>query len=212
MAKLLYQGHGSYRVVSKDGLVIYVDPYAGVGYDLSADIVLVTHEHADHNDLSLINKKKDCRILRAADMLVHGKYRKLEINGVMIEAVPAYNENHKRDCCVGYIITIDGIKIYASGDTSYTDFMQAKLSQAEIDYALLPIDGIFNMDVKEAEKCAKIINPRHTIPIHTSPVNKPSRLDKSGVSVPFDLKKAESLDVEGRIIMRPADEIELFGK
>ena len=115
MAKLLYQGHGSYRVVSKDGLVIYVDPYAGVGYDLRADIVLVTHEHADHNDLSLINKKRDCRILRAADMLVDGKYRKLEINGVIIEAVPAYNENHKRDCCVGYIITIDGMRIVFDG-------------------------------------------------------------------------------------------------
>lgn len=212
MAKLLYQGHGSYRIVSKDGIVIYVDPFAGDGYDKSADIVLITHEHADHNNLSLVKRKEDCLVLRAADMLVNGTYQNTEIKGVNIQSVPAYNENHKRDCCVGYIITIDGIKIYASGDTSYTDYMQAKLSQEQLDYALLPIDGIFNMDVKEAEKCAKIINPRHTIPIHTSPVNKPARLDKSGVSVPFDLEKAESLDVEGRIIMRPTDEIELFGK
>jgi L-ascorbate metabolism protein UlaG (beta-lactamase superfamily) len=145
-------------------------------------------------------------------MLVNGKYQKTEIKGVKIHSVPAFNKSHGKDCCVGYIITIDGIKIYASGDTSYTDYMQAKLSQEEIDYALLPIDGIFNMDVKEAEKCAKIINSRHTIPIHTSPVNTPSRIENTGVSVAFDLEKAESLDVEGRIIMRPTEEIELFGK
>ena len=38
MAELLYQGHGSYRIVSNEGVVIYVDPYAGEGYDMPADI------------------------------------------------------------------------------------------------------------------------------------------------------------------------------
>ena len=48
MAKLLYQGHGSYRITADDGRVLYVDPYAGEGYDKPADIVLITHEHSDH--------------------------------------------------------------------------------------------------------------------------------------------------------------------
>jgi hypothetical protein len=42
MAKLYYQGHGSCRVTADDGRVIYVDPYAGGGYDKPADIILVT--------------------------------------------------------------------------------------------------------------------------------------------------------------------------
>ena len=50
MAKLLYQGHGSFRLVSEKGTVVYVDPYVGEGYDTEADLVLVTHEH-----LSLIH-------------------------------------------------------------------------------------------------------------------------------------------------------------
>ena len=49
MPKLLYQGHGSYRLTADDGRTIYVDPYAGGGYDLPADIILITHQHSDHN-------------------------------------------------------------------------------------------------------------------------------------------------------------------
>ena len=49
MPKLLYQGHGSYRLTADDGRIIYVDPYKGKGYDAPADIILVTHQHHDHN-------------------------------------------------------------------------------------------------------------------------------------------------------------------
>ena len=45
MAKLLYQGHGSYRITADDGRVLYVDPYDGEGYDKPADIVLITHDN-----------------------------------------------------------------------------------------------------------------------------------------------------------------------
>ena len=58
MGKLFYQGHGSYRLVSDQGIVIYVDPFAGAGYDLPADIVLITHEHPDHNNLSLLEQNQ----------------------------------------------------------------------------------------------------------------------------------------------------------
>ena len=58
MAKLYYQGHGSYRITAKDGRVIYIDPYAGDGYDLPADGILVTHQHHDHNKIELVTRKK----------------------------------------------------------------------------------------------------------------------------------------------------------
>jgi L-ascorbate metabolism protein UlaG (beta-lactamase superfamily) len=51
MAKLFYQGHGSFRLTAADGQVVYVDPYAGEGYDLPADLILVSHQHGDHNQL-----------------------------------------------------------------------------------------------------------------------------------------------------------------
>ena len=45
MAEILFQGHGSFRVTAGDGTVIYIDPYAGEGYDIPADMILVSHEH-----------------------------------------------------------------------------------------------------------------------------------------------------------------------
>lgn len=49
--------------MSNEGVVIYVDPYAGEGYDMPADIVIVTHEHSDHNQVDLVTLKDDGVIL-----------------------------------------------------------------------------------------------------------------------------------------------------
>ena len=94
MAELLYQGHGSYRIVSNEGVVIYVDPYAGEGYDMPADIVIVTHEHSDHNQVDLVTLKGDGVILRHGDLFVDGEYPIKKIKKVMIEGTPAENKNH----------------------------------------------------------------------------------------------------------------------
>jgi rhodanese-related sulfurtransferase len=67
MPKLFYQGHGSYRITAGDGTVIYIDPYAGDGYDVPADIILVTHQHGDHNQVQLCAQKPDCRIITNAE-------------------------------------------------------------------------------------------------------------------------------------------------
>lgn len=83
-------------------------------------------------------------------------------------AVPAYNRNHSREECVGYLITVDGVTLYAAGDTSTTDAMPG-FRELGLDYALLPGDGIYNMDIPEAVRCAELIGARHTIPIHLKP-------------------------------------------
>ena len=165
MAELLYQGHGSYRIVSNEGVVIYVDPYAGEGYDMPADIVIVTHEHSDHNQVDLVTLKDDGVILRHGDLFVGGEYPIKKIKKVMIEGTPAENKNHTREECVGFIMTVDGITLYGAGDTNYYPEME---SFNDLDYALLPVDGIYNMSAQEASRCAHVIDSRYFIPIHTS--------------------------------------------
>lgn len=166
MAELLYQGHGSYRIVSNEGVVIYVDPYAGEGYDMPADIVIVTHEHSDHNQVGLVTLKGDGVILRHGDLFVDDEYPIKKIKKVMIEGTPAENKNHTREECVGFIMTVDGITLYGAGDTNYYPEME---SFNDLDYALLPVDGIYNMSAQEASRCAHVIDSRYFIPIHTSP-------------------------------------------
>lgn len=196
MAKLLYQGHGSYRIMAADGMVIYVDPFAGEGYELPADLILVTHQHSDHNQTDLPAKKPDCKIITEKDALAGGRYNTFQIKGVAIESVEAYNKNHNRDSCVGYLITVDGIQIYAAGDTSTTEQMKT-FPTRNIDYALLPADGIYNMDLREASSCGDIINAKHSIPIHL----KPGAL--------FDRTRAEQFTGRNRLIIEPGEEITL---
>ena len=47
-ARLLYMGQASIRIVTIEGKVIYIDPFAGDQYDLAADLILITHGHRDH--------------------------------------------------------------------------------------------------------------------------------------------------------------------
>ena len=196
MTRLLYQGHGSFRLISKDGVVAYVDPYAGEGYDALADIILVTHQHGDHNQIDLPARKEGCALITEAEALSGGAHQTFSCGGIGIEAVEARNKNHDPKRCVGYLITIDGIKVYAAGDTSTTAQMAA-FADMEIDYALLPCDGVYNMDLKEAAACAELIGAKHNIPIHM----KPGEL--------FDRKRAEKFDAPNRLIVEAGEEIAL---
>ena len=197
MSKLFYQGHGSYRITTNEDVVIYVDPYIGDGYELEADIVLVTHEHSDHNRVELVKLKSDGVIIRQNNLRLGSIYNSTSIKGVSIEAVEAYNKNHNKACCVGYVLRFDGISLYVSGDTSMTEDMKYKLPSYNLDYALLPTDGIYNMDVYEAMECAKLINAKITIPIHMNP------------EALFDEEIAAKFDIDRKLIIRPDEEITL---
>ena len=206
MAKMLYQGHGSYRFTLDDGTVVYVDPFAGEGYDRPADLILVTHEHFDHNQVDKMPHASGCTIVRAAD--VHpspDEYLTLESHGVRITAVQAYNKNHPVDKCVGMLLELDGVTFYASGDTSMTDDMRSgKLAEAAVDYAVFPGDGFYNMDVAEASECAKLVAARHSIPVHLVPMDNPS--DPSQL---FSRERAEAFKAPGRIIVTLGETLDL---
>ena len=205
MAKMLYQGHGSYRFTLDDGTVVYVDPYAGEGYDAPADLVLVTHEHGDHNQVGKMPHAEGCTIVRAVD--VHpdaGTFLTVESHGVRASAVQAYNENHAPDECVGFVLEFDGVTFYAAGDTSMTDDMRSgKLEAIGIDYAVFPCDGFYNMDVDKASECARLVAACHSIPVHIVPVHDMAHPEL------FDRDRAEAFRAAGRIILEPGEEIEL---
>ncbi|MDR1565200.1 MAG: MBL fold metallo-hydrolase [Oscillospiraceae bacterium] len=218
MPKFCYQGHGSYRFTANDGLVIYVDPYAGGDftvkihkmlhpfpekykggdYTLPADLILVTHNHNDHNQIQLVTPKPSCRIITHEEALAGGKHNSFEIDSILIEAVEAGNLVHNPKRCVGYILTIDGVKIYCSGDTSKTKQMES-FAQKRLDYAILCGDGKFNMGLKEAAECAQIIGAKNNIIVHIA------------LGALFDRSKAERWQAPNKLIIEPGEEIEMMG-
>lgn len=159
-------GHASTKIKTGNGTVIYIDPFASGDYEEAADVILVTHQHDDHNHVSLVTKKDSTETITNAEALKDGNYNSFEVNGVKIEAVPAENSNHPRTECVGYIISFDGISVYHTGDTSYIDDMK-DLTSRKLTYAMYPIDGEYNMDAEEATKCANTVGAKHNIAMHS---------------------------------------------
>jgi len=188
--RLLYQGHASFRLVSKNGTVIYIDPAYGEGYDLPADIILVTHGHRDHNRIELVTKKKNCVVITNDEAQLNNKYNTFEIKDIKIEAVEAYMANHHRTIGVGYIITIDDIILYHSGDTGKTDQMET-FPEKNIDYVLLYCDSI----PETAAEWAEIIGGKINIPMHTR------------YPAIFNRTIAERFNAPNRMILEPKDEI-----
>ena len=194
---LLFMGHASIRIVTPEDKVIYIDPFQGDGYDLTADLILVTHGHGDHSAMDKIEKRSDdCVTITHKEALVDGEHKTFELGYVTVEAVEAgNNKNHDINECVGYVLTFsNGKSVYISGDTSTTEQM-SKLAEKEIDYAFFCCDGNFNMDVEEALRCAEMVGAKHNIPYH---------YDSGKLS---DSDIAEQFNADNRLIITPGEEL-----
>ncbi len=189
---ILYQGHASMRIITPEGKVIYIDPsYGNEGYDVPADLILITHSHDDHNKPELIKTQNPgCMKITNLEALADGEYKTFEFDFVTIEPVAAGgNPNHNVNICVGYVLTLtNGKTIYISGDTSKLEQME-ELSERALDYAFFCCDGVYNMDAKEASECADLVKAAHNIPYHMFE----------------ETEKAENFEADGRIILSAGD-------
>src|SRR3989344_1908948 len=162
--------------------IIYIDPFK-IHDGKKGDIVLISHEHFDHCSVEDLQKvcDNDTMIVCPPDCqskIMAGKVPckqillvrpgvNLNIEGIKIAAVHAYNTNKKfhpkENEWVGYIVEIGGTRIYHAGDT---DVIQEMNSLKNIDVACLPVSGTYVMTAKEAAQAAVIIKPKIAIPMH----------------------------------------------
>jgi len=174
-------GHDVFRIKAQ-GLVIYIDPFQLKGKPEPADLILITHEHYDHLSIEDIARLRgsDTVIVAppnaasqvAGSVTVIRPGQNLNLRGVAIEAVPAYNTNKfrspgqpfhpKQNQGVGYIITVDNTRIYHAGDTDFIPEMR----NVRADIALLPVSGTYVMTAEEAAQAADAIRPQIAIPMH----------------------------------------------
>ena len=185
--------HASIQI-NYNGLEIQVDP-VGKGMkpetDYSqfpkADIILVTHEHHDHFDSDAIAQLRTASTKIYLNPAVHKMFGsgkalkngdKVKIaNDITIEAVPAYNTTpgreqfHPKGRDNGYILTLDGMRIYIAGDTEDIPEMA---NIKDISIAFLPCNQPYTMTIEQAANAAKIIQPKVLFPYHynDTPVNK----------------------------------------
>lgn len=199
-ATLLYMGHASIRIITDEGKVIYIDPYAGDDYDMTADMILVTHAHTDHSQTDKVkNRNQDCQMITQEEAIQNGEHQVFTFDYVTVEAVEAgYNPQHDVSKCVGYVLTFsNGKSIYVTGDTSKTEQMPL-MAEKEIDYAFFCCDGVYNMVLTEAAECAGLVGAKHNIPYHMT-------TNTSGKQ--FDRNLAEKFDAPDCLIVEPGEEI-----
>jgi len=173
--------------IKYDGISIQVDPVSNMQPETDyskfakANFILITHEHFDHFDkdaIATLSNKNTQVILneRCAQMLGSGKAMsngdslKLR-DDINIEAVPAYNitpdhlQFHPRGRDNGYVLNIDGLRIYIAGDTEDIPEM-ANLK--DIDIAFLPCNQPYTMTPKQLSNAARMFSPEVIYPYHYS--------------------------------------------
>ena len=181
VAKMLqnihWLGHASFRIDASK--TIYIDPYKLGPHESAktADFVLITHSHFDHfsepdikkiagpNTVFFVTKDLAGKVEGKVYVMTPGK--KEHVDGITVEAVPAYNIGKKfhprANQWVGYVITIDSVRIYHAGDT---DFVPEMKELKDIDFALVPVGGTYTMDAKEAAEAVNTFRPKVAIPMH----------------------------------------------
>ncbi|NVM00851.1 MAG: MBL fold metallo-hydrolase, partial [Candidatus Helarchaeota archaeon] len=147
LENLHWLGHASFKITGEK--IIYIDPYQLKGENEKADIILITHSHFDHcspGDVEKIQKSStvivatpDCRSDLSGNVKTVKPGDKITVEGVGIEAVPAYNVNKefhpKSKNWVGYIVTVKGERIYHAGDTDKIP----EMGDIKADIVLLPV-------------------------------------------------------------------------
>lgn len=182
MIDIHWHGHDAFRVVDA-GRQIYFDPYQLPDGLPKADVIFVSHSHGDHCSPEDVKKilKEGTVIVATADSAAKfgGKVTvvkpgdSIEVAGLKVKAIPAYNLNKfrspgvpfhpKESGWVGYVATLsNGTTVYHAGDTDATPEMKA----LKVDVALLPVSGTYVMTADEAADAANAMMPKLAIPMH----------------------------------------------
>ncbi len=160
--------------------VIYFDPFRITENRNDADIIFVTHEHFDHfspEDIQKVRKadtifvapkSMETQMLNAgcSNLILLTPNETTTVRNIPVKTIPAYNLlkpfHPKKNGWLGYLITVNGQRIYVSGDMDATK--EAK--SVVCDIALIPIGGTYTMNYKESAEYINIIKPKTAIPTH----------------------------------------------
>jgi L-ascorbate metabolism protein UlaG (beta-lactamase superfamily) len=166
--KIKWYGHSAFQITTEKGTRIIIDPYESGSFsgalsygkiEDEADIVLTSHDHADHN------YTKDIR----------GKYKHIskagdhEIKDVKIKAIPCFHDSlggKKGGNNLIFVIAADGLNLVHMGDIGHALDPELLKKIGQVDILLLPVGGFFTIDAAMAQKIMNDIKPHVTVPMH----------------------------------------------
>jgi L-ascorbate metabolism protein UlaG (beta-lactamase superfamily) len=166
--RIKWYGHSAFLITSNEGVKIIIDPYESGGYagqltygkiQDEADIVLISHDHADHNDV---------KSLPGSPQIVKDSGSKM-VKGVSMKGISTYHDSSKgaeRGANTIFTFSLDEIRVCYLGDLGHilTDKELAEIGP--VDILFIPVGGFFTIDSKQATRVADQIKPKVLIPMH----------------------------------------------
>jgi len=166
--KIKWYGHAAFLITSDQGVKIILDPYepGAFGGQLTygkipdqADIVLTSHDHADHNDV---------KSLPGSPEVVKGSGSKT-VKGVPIRGIPTYHDPSKgteRGANIIFKLLMDDLQVCHLGDLGH-GLSDKEVSDLErVDILFIPVGGLYTIDAKQATRVAQQLKPKVLIPMH----------------------------------------------
>jgi len=158
-------GHACFLITSKGGVKIITDPYA-VGGDINyspiketADIVVVSHEHTDHNNISAVRGKPE---------IVRGSGTKTA-RGIQFRGIATYHDasqGRERGRNTVFCFALDDIKLCHLGDLGHLLSPEQIKEIGDVDILFIPVGGFYTIDAAEARRVCDQLTPRVVIPMH----------------------------------------------
>lgn len=163
MLQIRWHGHSCFGITNEITLV--TDPHDGKSIGIHApsvtgDIILVSHDHYDHNSVKSVEKEGSKVITDT---------RKRNISNVEIKGIESFHDEccgEKRGSNTIYKFTMENITFCHMGDLGHDLDEETVQKIGDVDILFIPIGGTFTLDVKQAWRIIKKVKPRIAVPMH----------------------------------------------
>ena len=196
MVLLKWHGHACFEIVSSRGIRIVIDPHDGYSLGIKppkaeADIVLITHDHFDHNAYSVVAKP--------SAHIIKMQLGDTEINDIKIRGVEAYHDTVKgrrRGRVVIYRVEVDKVSFVHLGDLGHELSSEYREKLSPIDILLIPVGGVFTIDAKSAWNVIDVLSPKVVVPMHywIDGLNLPLKPVDNFISIAKEPWRVEKVD------------------
>ena len=202
---IIWKGQSCFNILTSpkkgEQVSIVIDPYdESIGLrvpSLTADILFITHDHRDHNNIKAV---------KGNPFLIDGP-GEYEISDIFIQGISAFHDNSQgkeRGKTTIYTIETEGIRICHLGDLGQTELTADQLSGlGDVDVLMIPVGGIYTIDGTQAAKIISQVEPRILIPMHYKIPGL--KLELEGIDKFLKTMGLESVDKQNKLIIKKKD-------